>query len=162
MSLYGSPFEGSVKHALNDSEVLKAWGKAYGHYMAGGIAIVWLKDLLGLRTPRELTPQTLLDVSLSSGVAGIPGSMMEYMMRTGTKGPYGGTVAGSYLNQAAKAGDSPYRFAKFVQTTSGVGKLWWADGFINQTLTHSLMDNKEIAMLNNWYKRELGTSMLLR
>lgn len=167
ISLYGNPYEVGLSNARHNTEFLKSWAKAFSWYMGPAILLLWLKDLLAFRTPRNLTPETLLLTAANSGIGGIPASLLAQVLQTRpTHKPAGmihsQTPFGSFFNQAAGSLKSPYAFARFAQTSSGLGKLWYADGLINQLLQQALLEPNDIKALDAWYEKTLGTSLLFR
>ena len=44
---------------------------------------------------------------------------------------------------------------KFIQNTSGVGKLWWSKGIVDHVMRNALLDNNDRRALEQWYADEL-------
>ena len=162
MSLYGTPFNINFKNQIFNKRGALAWGKALGFYGAGAMMTVSAKDILQGRQPREWTPGQLALVFAGSGVGGIPLSIIAesfYAMHK-KSGFYSTTPLGSFLEVFGEAFDfgdpnQAFRFAKALQSASGVGRLWYTRGFIDKLMRDSLLDDRARQNMETWYREEM-------
>ena len=163
MALYGSPYNTNYGATLLKKKGLPYWGKALAFYSSGAYITLASKDVLSGREPRALTGKQAGLVLASSGVGGIPFSLFTQSFYSGAKtgsNYYGDSPLGSLTSDIIKLYDAavdkdPYKFAKFVQNTSGVGKLWWAKGINDKLIRESFLDDGERLALEKWYAEEL-------
>lgn len=161
LQMYGNPYQISFKSVIRNKEYLTLHAKAAVFYASAATTVVWMKDILDGKTPRTIGPEEFLLIGATSGYGGILLNMFgslgfEY------SGVYGGTALGSYLDQGFNALNNPHSFGKFLQTTSGVGRIWYAKGIIDYVMREALLDNHEQARLERFYRDQLGSSIYLR
>ena len=163
MSLYGSPYNTNYGATLLNRKGLGYWARAVGLYGSGAYATLMAKDILSGREPRALTPKQMGLIMASSGVGGIPFSLFTQTFYSGARkggNYYGDSPLGSLLSDTRKLYDAatdadPYKFVKFVQNSSGVGKLWWVKGTTDHLIRHTFLDDGERLALEKWYADEL-------
>ena len=158
IALYGNPWEMGFIPA-NRTDVVRGWGRAYATYGAFSVSTIWAKDVLSGRDPRPMGPHNAFSALASSGVMGIPGSILGSFEFSGT-GFYGSTPLGGLIKDARRAGDSPYRFGKALQRATGVGKLSYASGLVDQILKEALLEEGEAKSMDAWYKKNIGSGRL--
>ena len=171
MAMYGSPYNTGYMTQLSTKKGLFYWARAMSFYGGSAITAVWIKDLLQGRTPRSITPKQLALVMAGSGVGGLPASVFQQTFHTGMKGStnfWEGSPFGDWLidmqelfknmnNQRAY-----YKGAKFIQKTSGVGKLWWSRGMVDNLINKAFLDPHERIYLDSWYEKQLGSRNIFR
>ena len=168
MSVYGTPFNINFKNQIFNKRGALSWGKAMAYYGTGAMMTVSAKDILQGRQPRYWTPEQLALVFAGSGIGGVPLSIMAesfYAMRKKT-GFYSTTPLGSFLELGGEAvslggKNKAYRAGKFLQTASGVGRLWYTRGFINKLLRDALLDERARINMETWYAEEMQSPFIL-
>ena len=164
LSMYGTPYNTAYADTMNSKAGLLYWTKAFSFYTTGAFATMALKDTLSGREVRAMTPKQAGLLIASSGVGGIPFSLFSQSFYSGTKGVstfFGDTPTGSYLSDFAALfanlgeGKDLYRTAKFIQNTTGVGKLWWSKGMVDKLMRNTLLKEEDRVALEKWYAEEL-------
>ena len=170
IGLYGNPFHGSYSSTVFNRKSAGYWAKVFAFYTAGATVNTWVRDVLHGRSPRTLNERQMAMIIAGSGVGGIPFMMVTPFLYSGHKsstGYYGTTPFGHVTNQFVEAykafrkdglqGRTMNKSAKFLQTVSGVGRLWYTKGMFDQIINHSTLTAGERASIEEWWDKELGS-----
>ena len=164
ISLYGSPYNVGYGSTMMTKKGMAYWGRAVAYYGSGSMAVLMTKDMLNGREPRAMTKKQWALALASSGVGGIPLSIpIQSLYGGGKKGSgsfYGDAPLGSFLSdtidlfEVFKKGDS-YHIAKWIQNTTGFGKIWWARGMTDKLMRDWFLDDNSRIALEKWYATKL-------
>ena len=165
MSMYGTPYNTGYSDTLRSMKGISYWTRAFSYYTAGAYVTMALKDTLNGREPRILdNKQTALMIA-GSGVGGIPFSIAQQSFYMGGKkkgGYYGESPLGDVIHSTIELFDKmgednkgAYRLARYIQKTSGVGKLWWAKGIVDNFSRNTLLREEDRIALEKWYEEEM-------
>ena len=164
LAMYESPFNTDLTSTMMSKQGANRWIWAMGYYGSMGIGTVWAKDVLYGRTPREMNAEQFTMAIAGSGLAGIPGSIIQSIgFKTLGKNYYSTTPIGSTiysLQQALTNYDDPYRLMRAAQDTTGFGRIWYAKGMVDHFMRQAFLSPMAIREMDDWYKQKLGTQFL--
>ena len=162
--LYGSPINYGAKITMSNPDHIKQWGKMISFYTAGAISLIWLKDMLNGRTPRDFNEKLFMQAMTDSGIGGIPIALFGTLIRnfhSSDAGYYSSAPLGTIIGDLLNSTNSPYKFSKFIKNYSGIGKIWWAKGIVDLTIRQAILDQNQRKAINEWYKNNLGSSFYI-